>query len=71
MRRLLMKSFLKQQKESKRTLQERFEPGSKCELYQSEFQTCRKNKTEGWAYYAEDLKVLVDKAFSSKTKRRG
>ena len=49
--------------ESKRALQERFEPRSKRELYQSEFQTRRKNKTEGWADYAEDLKVLVDKAF--------
>ena len=49
--------------ESKKALQERFEPKCKRELYQTEFQTRRKQKTEGWAGYAEDLTILVDKAF--------
>ena len=49
--------------QSKTALQERFEPKCKRELYQAEFQTRRKQRTEGWADYAEDLKILVDKAF--------
>ena len=44
-------------------MQERFIPKCKRELYQTEFQTRRKQKTEGWADYAEDFKILVDKAF--------
>ena len=49
--------------ESKTAFEERFEPKCKRELYQAEFQTLKKQKTEGWADYAEDLKILVDKAF--------
>ena len=47
----------------KKALQERFEPGSKKELYLAEFQTRSKFATEGRAAFAEDLKVLVNKAF--------
>ena len=31
--------------------------------YEAEFQTRRKRKSEGWADFAEDLKLLADKAF--------
>ena len=44
-------------------LGERFEPQSKRELYVAEFQTRRKRKTEGWADFGEDLRVLADRAF--------
>lgn len=44
-------------------LRERFEPASKKELYLAEFQTRSKRANEGWAAFAEDLKVLADKAF--------
>ena len=50
-------------KESKKGLEVRFEPKCKRELYQTEFQTWRKQKTEGWANYVEDPTILVDKAF--------
>ena len=43
-------------------LQERFELASKKELYLAEFQTRSKRANEGWAAFAEDLKVLADKA---------
>lgn len=49
--------------EAKKALKERFEPTSKKSLYQAEFQTRRKKRTEGWAEYAEDLKTIVDKAY--------
>ena len=47
----------------KKALRKRFEPASKKELYLSEFQTRSKRATEGWAAFAEDLKVLANKAF--------
>ena len=47
----------------KQALRERFEPDSKKELYLAEFQTRSKRATEGWAAFAEDLKVLANKAF--------
>ena len=47
----------------KQALRERFEPDSKKELYLAEFQTRSKHATEGWAAFAEDLKVLANKAF--------
>ena len=50
-------------KEAKKALKERFEPASRKGLYQAEFQTRRKRKTEGWAEFAEDLKIIVDKAY--------
>ena len=49
--------------EAKKGLQERFEPASRRDLYQAEFDTRRKKATEGWAEYTEDLKTLVEKAF--------
>ena len=48
-----------------KALKDRFEPQSKKELYVAEFYAHRKRKTEGWAEYGEDLRVLVDKAFPS------
>ena len=53
-----------------KALRERFEPASKKELYLAEFQTRSKRANEGWAAFAEDLKVLADKSFSSATQRR-
>lgn len=47
----------------KKALRERFEPASKKELYQSEFHTRRRRKTEDWAAFAEDLKTLAERAF--------
>ena len=47
----------------KKALRERFEPASKKELYLAEFQTRSKRVSEGWAAFAEDLKVLVNRAF--------
>ena len=49
--------------ECKKALRERFEPASEKELYLAEFQTRSKRTDEGWAAFAEDLKVLADKAF--------
>lgn len=43
-----------------KALKERFEPKCQHNHYQAEFKTRRKKKSEGWADYAEDLKVLVD-----------
>ena len=44
-------------------LRKRFEPESKRELHNVEFQTRRKDKKEGWADFAEDLRTLADKAY--------
>ena len=49
--------------EAMKALQERFEPKSRQSRYEAEFQTRRKKKSEGWADFAEDLKLLADKAF--------
>ncbi len=49
---------------AKKALKERFEPTSRRVRYQAEFQARRRQRTEGWAAYAEDLKALVEKAFS-------
>ena len=49
--------------ECKKGLQERFEPACKKDLYLAEFQTRRKRREEDWASYADDLRVLADKAF--------
>lgn len=45
-----------------KALDERFEPQSKRTRYQAEFQTRRK-RAEGWAEFADDLKMLADKGF--------
>ena len=44
-------------------LRERFEPECKKELYLAEFQIRCKRKTESWGSFAEDLKILANKAF--------
>lgn len=44
-------------------LDERFEPQSRQTRYQAEFQTRRKKGEEGWAEFADDLKMLADKGF--------
>lgn len=49
--------------QAKEALKERFEPESRKDRYKAEFQTRRKKRTEGWADYGEDLRVLVDKAY--------
>ena len=46
------------------TTKEHFEPQSKRDLYLAEFQVCCKKRTETWADYGEDLRILVDKAYS-------
>ena len=49
--------------ETLKALRERYEPESRRELYMVEFQTRRKQKGEGWADFAQELKTLVDKAW--------
>ena len=49
--------------EATKALRERFEPKSRQSRYEAEFQIRRKKKSEGWADFAEDLKLLADKAF--------
>ena len=46
-----------------KALGEGFEPQSKRELYVAKFQMRHKRKTEGWADFGEDLRVLADRAF--------
>ena len=46
-----------------RAMKDRFEPDSRKGRYQAEFQVRRKKPAEGWADFAQDLHVLVDKAF--------
>ena len=48
---------------AKAALQERFEPKSRQSRYQAEFQTRRKKRSETWADFADDLKLLVDRGF--------
>jgi len=48
---------------AKRALRERFEPQSKQSLYRAEMETRRKKREEGWADFAEDLRVLSEKAY--------
>ena len=48
---------------AKQTLQERFEPESKRMLYKAEFETRKKQKSESWADFSDDLRRLDDKAF--------
>ena len=47
----------------KKALQERFEPSCRKECYQAQFQTRKKKKEEGWADFADSLRMLVDKAY--------
>lgn len=46
-----------------KALDERFEPASQKTLFQAEFQTRRKKRSEGWAEFADDLRTLADKGF--------
>ena len=47
----------------KKALHERFEPSSKKELYLAELQCRSKKRSEGWAEFAEDVRLLTDKAY--------
>ena len=49
--------------EAVKALHVRFEPESKRVLYVAEFHTRTKKKSEGWADFGEDLRVLADRAF--------
>ena len=40
-------------------LKDRFEPVSKEEIYLAELQTRLKQRSEGWAEYAEDIRLLA------------
>lgn len=46
-----------------KAMKDRFEPESRKGRYQAEFQARRKKASEGWANFAQDLQILVDKAF--------
>ena len=46
----------------KAALRTRFEPGSKQSHYRAELETRRKKRKEGWADFAEDLRVLSERA---------
>ena len=48
---------------AKAALKSRFEPESKQSCYRAELQTRRKKCEEGWADFAEDLRVLSEKAY--------
>ena len=52
---------------AKKALKERFEPDSKKELYLAELQTRAKKRTEDWAAFGEDLKLLAEKAYPDLT----
>ena len=49
--------------EAVKALHVRFDPESKWVLYVAEFYTRTKKKSEGWADFGEDLRVLADRAF--------
>ncbi len=42
---------------------ERFEPESRNDLYQIEFQSSKKMLDESWADFAENLTILIDKSY--------
>ena len=46
-----------------KVLKVRFKPKGKKEFHVPEFQTRKQAKTEGWAEFADNLKLLPDKAF--------
>ena len=54
-------------KEAKKALKERFEPESKKELYLAELQTRTRKRTEDWAAFGEDLRLLAEKAYPDLT----
>ena len=45
-------------------LAEHFELESRRDLYLAEFQSRCKKRTESWAEFGKDLRVLVDKAYA-------
>ena len=45
------------------SLKKRFEPASKKELYMAEFQARQKSKTDDWASFADELRLLAEKAY--------
>ena len=47
----------------KKSLKERLEPDSRRKQYLSEFGTRKRKPGEGWAEYADELRVLANKAF--------
>lgn len=49
--------------ELKKAMKDRFEPESRKGRYQAEFQARRRKPQEGWADFAQDLQILVEKAF--------
>ena len=46
-----------------KALDERFEPSSRRARYQAELQVRKKLTTEGWAEYADDLRLLAERSF--------
>ena len=48
---------------AKEALTERFEPKSRKTRYQAEFQARKKQPSEGWADFADDLQSLAEKAY--------
>ena len=46
-----------------KAMKDRFEPESRKRRYQAEFQARRNKPAKGWTDFAQDLQVLVDKAF--------
>ena len=50
-------------KTAKETLQERFEPSCRRERYQTELQTAKRKKEEGWADLADRLRIMSQKGY--------
>ena len=49
--------------ELKKALKRRFEPEALKERHLAEFQWRKKSRTEGWAEFADSVKLLTDKAY--------
>ena len=49
--------------ELKKALKGRFEPKALKERHLAEFQSRKKSRTEGWAEFADSVKLLTDKAY--------
>ena len=49
--------------EAKKAMKARFEPQSRQERYKVEFQLRRRTKDESWLDFADNLKLLVDRAY--------
>ena len=46
-----------------KALEKRFAPTTHQSRYMAEFQTRRRKRNEGWAEYAESIRMLVDKDY--------